>query len=75
MGVTIMQWLSNKEVSTLTGYKHHQKQVEALEQMRVVHTVRPDGSPVVFVNDLSCDKTTAISGTSTFVIDKGRNYG
>ena len=75
MEVIAMKWLPPEEVETLTGYKQLQKQVEALRHMQINHTVRPDGTPVVFIGDLSCDKTTAISGTSTFVIDKGRNYG
>ena len=70
-----MKWLSPEEVETLTGYKQLQKQVEALRSMKINHTVRPDGTPVVFVNDLSCDKTTAVTGTSTFVISKEANYG
>jgi hypothetical protein len=70
-----MKWLLPKEVEILTGYKQLQKQIEALRSMKINHTVRPDGTPVVFVNDLSCDKTTAVTGTSTFVINKEPNYG
>ena len=73
--VIAMKWLSPEDVQTLTGRKQLGKQVEALRSMKINHTVRPDGTPVVFVNDLSCDKTTAVTGTSTFVINKEPNYG
>ena len=70
-----MKWLPPEEVIGLTGYKHHQKQVEALNQMGINHTVRPDGAPVIFVNDLTNEKRTSGTYRTSFVIDKGNHHG
>jgi len=70
-----MKWLPPEEVIGLTGYKHHQKQVEALNQMGINHTVRPDGAPVIFVNDLTNEKRTSGTYKTSFVIDKGNHHG
>ena len=63
-------WLSPTEVANLTGYKHHQKQQEALNQMGVSHKVRPDGTIVVFTNDLTSDKSKVVNGSYKFEINK-----
>ena len=53
-----MHWLTEKQVSDLTGYKQHNKQREALNTMGIDHRVRPDGSLVVFLNDMGNSTTT-----------------
>ena len=63
-------WLSPTEVANLTGYKHYQKQQEALNQMGVSHKVRPDGTIVVFTNDLTNDKSKVVNGSYKFQINQ-----
>ena len=60
-----MKWLTSEEVESLTKYKQPQKQREALNQMGVNHTVRPDGSIVVFQSDLTSGSRKEVR----FVID------
>lgn len=69
------QWLPQEQVVELTGYKQHQKQQAALNQMGVSHSVRPDGSIVVFNKDLTSVKGTSTSGTYSFVINKDDQNG
>ncbi|MBT6065817.1 MAG: DUF4224 domain-containing protein [Proteobacteria bacterium] len=49
-----MMWLETKQVESLTGYRQTNKQQEALRHMGINHTVRPDGTVVVFISDLTC---------------------
>lgn len=58
-----MKWLSPEEVKTLTGYKQHQKQHEALNQMGIDHVLRPDGIPIVIADDLPRGKKKEVRFT------------
>lgn len=40
-------FLSKEELSTLTGRQRARAQAEALNRMGIIHTVRPDGQPLV----------------------------
>ena len=51
-------WLTEEQVTDLTGYKQHNKQREALNSMGIDHVTRPDGSVVVFVADMSSQPIT-----------------
>lgn len=45
-------FLTKEETATLTGYKQRAKQIEALCLMGVHFFIRPDGWPVVRIEDL-----------------------
>ena len=51
-----MPWLTPKQVVELTGYKQHQKQKAALNQMSIDWKRRPDGSLVVSSDCLATRK-------------------
>lgn len=42
-----MDFLTQPEITKLTGRKRRDSQVEALRKMGIQHKIRPDGSPVV----------------------------